>query len=90
MVFAQSLLANCDQVNQTILNATQDLAGAVSTYEDLWRFTIANYHAGPGCLSFAIHTAVSRGETLDWEHVSAYFTEPCQGGIAYVELITRE
>jgi hypothetical protein len=89
LLFAQGLLANCDQINQTVFNATQSIPGAVSSYEDLWRFTIANYHAGPGCTAFAIHSAWGAGEALDWENVSARFTEPCQGAVAYVELITR-
>jgi hypothetical protein len=88
-IFAHGLRANCDQVKQTIFNATQQVPGAVSTYEDLWRFTIANYHAGPGCMAFAIHTAANRGQRLDWGNVSANLTQPCQQAIVYVDLITR-
>lgn len=89
MLFAQSLRANCGQVSRTVFNATQSSPGAVSTYPDLWRFTVANYHAGPGCLAYAIHTTWQQRQPLNWEQVSANFTEPCQGVLAYVELITR-
>lgn len=89
MIFAQSLLANCEQVSRTIYNATQSTPGTVSSYEDLWRFTLANYHAGPGCLAFAIHTTWNYREPLDWEHVSANFTEACQGAVTYIALIAR-
>ena len=89
MLFAQGLLANCDQVGQTIYNATLSSPDEVSSYEDLWRFTLANYHAGPGCLAYAIHTTWSFGDELDWEHVSQQFTEACQSALAYVDLITR-
>jgi hypothetical protein len=89
LLFAQTLKANCGQVSQTIYNATKSVAGAVSSYEDLWRFTLANYHAGPGCLSFAIHAAWSAQDPLDWEHVSENLTEACRGVIGYVDLITR-
>ena len=65
------------------------MAGRVSTYEDLWRFTIANYHAGPGCLSYAIHQAWQNTGSLNWETVAPYFTETCQGVVPYVEKITR-
>jgi hypothetical protein len=88
-IFAYGLLANCEQVNQTIFNATEQAPGTVSAYEDLWRFTIANYHAGPGCLAFAIHTTADRGQRLDWGNVSANLTQPCRQAIVYVDLIAR-
>lgn len=89
MIFAQSLLANCGQVSRTVFNATNSSPGMVSEYEDLWRFTLANYHAGPGCLAFAIHTTWDLRQRLNWENVSTHFTEPCQSVIPYVNLIAR-
>jgi len=83
------LMANCAQICQTIDNATGELAGDVSTYEDLWRFTVANYHAGPGCVSYAIHQTWLNVGLLNWEQVQEYFTEPCKGVIPYVEKITE-
>ncbi len=88
-LFANTLRANCAQVSRTIYTATEQMAGVVSTYEDLWRFTIANYHAGPGCVSYAIHQAWQDTGRLDWAEVSARFTESCMGAVPYVEKITR-
>lgn len=89
MLFAQGLIANCGQVRQTITNATLSEPGQVSTYEDLWRFTLANYNGGAGCLAFAIYTTWNLREPLDWEHVSTHFTPACQGAIAYVEMMSK-
>jgi hypothetical protein len=91
LLFANMLQSNCAQVARTVYTATEKMAGLVSTYEDLWRFTIANYHAGPGCLSFAIHQAwtFSTDGRLTWETVKNQFTEPCQGAVPYVEQIAR-
>jgi len=89
MLFAQGILANCDQVGQTIFNATQKIPGAVSSYEDLWRFTLANYNGGAGCLAFSIFSTWALREPLDWAHVSSHFTQPCQGAIAYVDSIAK-
>jgi hypothetical protein len=86
-LFAETLKANCQQVGQLVFTATQQHAGVVSNYEDLWRFTIANYHAGPGCVSYALHTAWERSGVLTWEEVSQQFTETCQGVVPYVEKI---
>jgi hypothetical protein len=88
-LFAQTLLANCDQVAQIIFNASRMRSGNVSTYEDLWRFTLANYHAGPGCLSYAIHNAWTPRGRLTWENVSGEFTPVCEGVVVYVDTITR-
>ncbi len=91
MLFANTLQAGCAQVSRTIYTATTRMAGTVSSYEDLWRYTIANYHAGPGCLSFAIHEAWDQRsqDWITWQEVATYFTEPCKGVIPYVEKITR-
>lgn len=88
-LFANMLQANCEQVGQIVYTATRSIAGSVSTYEDLWRFTVANYHAGPGCVSYAIHQAWQSGAGLSWDQVSTRFTEPCQGVVPYVEKITQ-
>ena len=61
-LFANTLIANCAQVARHIYTATNHMAGRVATYEDLWRLTIANYHAGPGCTSYAIHQCLDDDE----------------------------
>jgi hypothetical protein len=88
-LFANTLRANCEQVTQIIQNAAKQSPGSVSSYEDLWRYTIANYHAGPGCLSYAINVAWTSTGALDWSQVSSNFTPACQGVIPYVENIAR-
>jgi hypothetical protein len=90
-LFANTLQANCAQISRSIYTATNMLAGVVSDYEDLWRFTIANYHAGPGCLSYALHKAWENSDSgrLTWDEVKLHFTDPCKGVIPYVEKITR-
>lgn len=89
-LFAQTLQANCEQVNQIIRHTTKQAPGNISSYEDLWRFTVANYHAGPGCLSYAINMAyLSSPGALSWDKVAGNFTEACKGVIPYVEKITQ-
>jgi len=88
-LFARTLQANCEQVSQIIQTNTKRMPGSVSSYEDLWRFTVANYHAGPGCLAYAISTAWQNGGLLTWDQVSAGFTEPCKGVVPYVNGISK-
>ncbi len=88
-LFAETIRANCEQVAQIVYNASGKLGGEVSSYEDLWRLTVANYHAGAGCVSYAVHSAYNNNQPLVWSNISPYFTPPCQGVISYVEKITR-
>jgi hypothetical protein len=88
-LFANTLIANCAQVSRSVYTATSSMAGRVASYEDLWRLTIANYHAGPGCTSYAIHTAWNEFDSLAWEIVAPTFTEACKGVVPYVEQITK-
>jgi hypothetical protein len=81
---AHTMLANCEQVAQIVYNATSQIAGEVSSYEELWKFTIADYHVGSGCLSYAMYTAWAARSTMDWEHVSTHLTVPCKTVIPYV------
>jgi hypothetical protein len=86
-LFAQTLKANCEQVGQIISNTTDQLPGTVSSYEDLWRFTLVNYHAGPGCLQEAVEEV--GGATLDWQNVSDELVSICPTVIDYVDTISR-
>lgn len=88
-IFAETLLANCEQAGAIIRNISGKAPGDVSSYENLWRFTLVNYNAGPGCLSIAIEDTEDAGEEFIWENVSQYLTPVCQGVIDYVEDISR-
>lgn len=87
-IFAQGLLANCEQVTQIFWNLTRQFPGRVTSYNDLWRFTLVNYNAGAGCLYRAVQRAWMNREPLDWEHVAPYLEPACQQAIRYVESIT--
>lgn len=87
-IFARAMLANCEQVGQILYNHTGTLPGQITSYEDLWKFTLTNYNAGSGCLADAITTAISVGDPVDWEHVKYYLAPACQGAIDYVSDIS--
>ncbi len=87
-IFARSLLANCEQVGQIIYNTTRQTAGEVSTYEDLWRFTLVNYTGGPGCLANAIQEAYDSAAPLTWENVIKYLEPGCTAAVDYVDDIS--
>ncbi len=83
-IFARSLLANCEQVGQIIYNTARVPAGEASFYEDLWRFTLVNYNAGPGCLTNAIQQTYNNRFPLTWDNVIQFLEPVCQTSIDYV------
>jgi hypothetical protein len=88
-LFADTLLANCEQVGRMVLNTSGTSPGAVSTYEDMWKMTLANYNVGPGCLANAMSRAWRRNKLLTWDVVSQEFSSGCQNALDYVDAIAR-
>lgn len=88
-LFAQTLMANCAQVSRIIYNATNKAPADVTDYISLWTFTVANYHIGPGCLSYAMYQTSASQSRMNWENVSSNLTSSCQGVKTYVEKITK-
>lgn len=88
-IFARSLLANCEQVGQILYNTTGQMAGQLSNYEDLWKFTLLNYNAGSGCLSNAVQQTVLNKQSLTWVNVVQNLEPACQSGISYADDIAN-
>jgi len=88
-VFAQTLIANCRQTGQVVRNLTGSAPGASVSYEDLWKFTLVNYNAGPGCLAEAISSARLNGLELTWENITPYLPPACKPAIDYVNDISK-
>jgi len=88
-VFAHTLLANCEQAGRIVRNFTGKAPGVSVSYENMWKFTLVNYNAGPGCLGDAIEGARGKGLELTWENVSPYLPGACTGAIDYVNDISQ-
>jgi hypothetical protein len=89
-VFAHTLLANCEQAGQLVENVTSGKpAGQSATYEDLWKFTMVNYNAGPGCLGDALDVASGDEDGLTWDNVASHLLPTCPGAVNYVEQISK-
>ena len=88
-VFAHTLLASCEQTGQVIYNNIGQSPGDVASYEDLWKFTLVNYNAGPGCLSLALGDTWSTEHKLTWDALSSHFTDVCAPAADYVNDISK-
>ena len=87
-VFAHTLLANCEQAGQLVENVTGGNPGDAATYEDLWKFTLVNYNAGPGCLGDGLVVTDGEELALTWENLAARLAPACQGAVNYVNEIS--
>lgn len=88
-VFAQTLIANCRQTGQVVRNFTGGAPGASVSYENLWKFTLVNYNAGPGCIADAISGAQLKGLELTWENITPYLPPACTPAIDYANDISK-
>jgi len=84
LFFAQTLSANCLQTGQVVTNITNQPPGHTSSYTDLWRFTLANYQSGSGCLSQALQSTLDANLPLNWDTVAQHFSADCQSAVNYV------
>jgi hypothetical protein len=88
-VFGHTMLANCEQAGRIVRNVSGGAPGEAASYEDLWKFTLVNYNAGPGCLGEAVQTTSDKGLTLEWDNVAANLNGICSIAAEYVEDISQ-
>lgn len=86
-MLAAAIRACVYQVNQVIANATGNSPAAVTTYEDLWKLTVANYYSGSGCLLNAINQVNAYKLPITWENVRRYMTGKCELANLYVDRV---
>ena len=86
--FAETLLANASFVKRVVKLTTRSQAADVVAYEDLWKFTLTSYNAGPGCFANAFITLVNNRNPLTWHNLSMQLEPGCRGAIPYVEFIS--
>ncbi len=85
--FAETLKANCAQVDRLISNTTGKTSREVSSYADLWRFTLVNYNAGPGCMGSALQQTWEADLPINWEDISTNLDSGCSSTVDYVDEI---
>jgi hypothetical protein len=88
-VFAETLVGNCSQVDRVLYNVTKKTTSSVANYSDLWRFSLINYTAGPGCLFEAISRTYKAKSPLDWIHVAANLPPECRMAVDYVSQVSQ-
>jgi hypothetical protein len=88
-IFGHTMLANCEQAGRIVRNVSGGAPGNAASYEDLWRFTLVNYNAGPGCLGEAVQATADQGLPLEWVNVSTNLNGICSIASDYVADISE-
>jgi hypothetical protein len=88
-VFAEGMVGNCQQVGRILTNVAGQTPGKLTSYVDLWRLTLLNYNAGPGCLSTAVQRVFNFRQPFTWENISARLDPACQSAVDYVEDVSK-
>lgn len=81
---AAMLVASAAQINQMISNTTGRSPADVTTYQDMWEITVANYHAGSGCVGYGMQAVATAGQSLSWTNVVARMLGGCRSSEDYV------
>ncbi|MDF1500519.1 MAG: hypothetical protein P1P76_08625 [Anaerolineales bacterium] len=89
-LFGNLILANCSQTGEIVRQTYRKAPGEVASYTNLWRFTLANYNAGSGCLYEAVDEIYFDKRPLDWINLRDVLLslQACEGAVEYVERIT--
>jgi hypothetical protein len=88
-LLAAMLYASAAQSQQLVKNVTRAEPADATTYEDMWKMTIANYYAGSGCLGQALHASLSEEFPLTWDTLSGYLEGTCTIADEYVRRVMR-
>lgn len=86
-MIAATVKASLNQVMNMIANISMFSLSDISDYESLWKFTVANYYVGSGCLLPALRYTYAKGFPLKWEYVQYNFRSDCMRAVEYVEKV---
>ncbi|MBN2047006.1 MAG: hypothetical protein JW750_04100 [Anaerolineaceae bacterium] len=88
-LLAKALAASMAQTTYVVESETGRKVSDKVSYEDMWAFSLANYHSGIGCMMDAIGEVESRNQKLEWDNVSVFLQqkEYCAGAASYIDRI---
>ncbi len=85
-IFARLLIANGRQIGRIIERDLNKKPGQVSSYVDLWKFTLLAYNAGAGCFEQALLKS-PLNQSIIWDDFKTRISTGCMSGVNYAESI---
>lgn len=87
-ILARALVANAAQAGAIIRDHTLIRPGEYMDHQDLWKATLINYNAGPGCLRAGLRDMITAHYVPSWGSLATSLEAVCPGSTTYVERIT--
>jgi hypothetical protein len=84
-MLAAVLYASAAQMDQLIWNNAQKESFEVTAFEDMWKFTIGNYHIGSGCIGVGMENIAKSGSSYTWDTLVSKMVGDCKNAKNYVE-----
>lgn len=83
-VIAATLYASAAQTQQMVGNVLRSEVSEASTYEDMWKMSLANYYAGSGCVGDALRASINEPFPIKWESIANSLEGTCAIAADYV------
>jgi hypothetical protein len=91
-IFAQVLMAHCNQTAQVVYNITGKHSSNSVSYAAIWRMALFNYNVGPICLEKTLNSIRKDNpdqKEFTWDDFEDHVPKgTCQMGLDYVKKIT--
>lgn len=84
-LIAAIMRASSEQVTQMLYNETKKDVAKVTTLEDMWALSIANYHTGSGCIGMAMDAQPTYQYGITWDDIANDLPTGCDEGKPYVD-----
>ncbi len=88
-LLAAMLYASGAQTAQLMNNVIHEDLSKVTTYEDMWKISIANYYAGSGCVGESLRAVAGEDPPISWDLVSSNLTGICTIAKDYVDRVVQ-
>lgn len=88
-IFANTILSNANLVEMTVRTISGKPAIQTVSYNDLWKFSLVSYNAGPGCFRTAYSRTYYNFKKVNWDNLQKMLDPACRGAIDYVDFITK-
>jgi hypothetical protein len=88
-MIAATLYASAAQTQQMVRNVLRSEVSEASTYEDMWKMSLANYYAGSGCVGNALRGSINEPFPVNWETIANYLEGTCTIAATYVERVIQ-
>lgn len=86
-LLAAMLYASATQTKQLVTNVMGRDLSDVTTYEDMWKMSVANYYAGSGCLGDTLLSGAGDDLPLTWDKLSIHLSGICTVADTYVKRV---